>query len=107
MSIVAITKGLLEMDLIGTRIEGDKVVYTYKTKSLIPSIVEAKAKILSAFHLPVDIPCDIKVNQAKRGLIYKEYVVDVTVPANKAGVPSNLLAKNYPVVPMRKRPYRA
>lgn len=107
MSIVAFTKGLLEMDQIGTRVEGNNTVITYKTKSLIPSIVEAKGKIISAFHLPVDIPCNIKVQQVKRGRIYKEYVVEVTVPSTLAGDPSNLLAKNYPILPVRKRPYRA
>ena len=97
-------RSLLEMDHLDTRVEGDKTIYTFKTTSLMPSTTEIKAKILSMLDSPVDIPEDITVREVKRGLIFKEYLVDIVVPTRRIGKLSNLLAKKYGII--RRRPYR-
>ena len=95
---------LLEMDHIGVRTEGDKTIYIFKTTGLVPSLVEAKSKVLSVLDLPVDIPEDINVREVKKGPLTKEYLVEITVDSGKVGKVSNLLAKKYGII--RKRPYR-
>ena len=97
---------LLEMDHVGVRTEGDKTVYIFKTTGLVPSLVEAKSKILSVLGLPVDIPEDISVREVKKGPLTKEYLVEITVDSRKIGKVSNLLAKKYPLILKRRRGYR-
>jgi len=102
--ISAALSAILEMDHVGTRVEGDRTIYTFKTTSLIPSLVEMKSKVFSLFDLPMDIPEDITVREVKKGPIFKEYLVDIAVPTRKIGKVSNLLAKKYGII--RKRAYR-
>ena len=97
---------LLEMDHVGVRTEGDKTVYIFKTTGLVPSLVEAKSKILSVLDLPVDIPEDINIREVKKGPLTKEYLVEITVDNSKVGKVSNLIAKKYPLILRRRRPYR-
>lgn len=99
----AVLKDLLEMDHIGVTMAGDEVIYHFKTTSVIPSLVEMKAKILSVLDTPVDIPKNVEVREVKRGPLFKEYLVDITVPARKVGELSDLLAKKYGI--FRRRPY--
>ena len=89
------------MDHIGVRTEGDKTIYIFKTTGLVPSLVEAKSKVLSVLDLPVDIPEDINVREVKKGPLTKEYLVEITVDSGKVGKVSNLLAKKYGII--RKR----
>lgn len=93
----------LEMDHIGTEVKGDKTVYIFKTTSIIPSLVELKAKILSLLDFPMDIPENVEVEEVKHGIVFKEYIVRITVPRYKLGRLSNLLARKYGI--LRKRPY--
>ena len=102
--LASVLSSLLEMDHVGTRVEGDKTIYTFKTTSLLPSTTETKAKILSVLDLPVDIPEDITITEVKKGLVFKEYLVDIVVDSKKIGKAENLLAKKYGII--RKRPYR-
>ena len=101
--ISSILASLLEMDHVGTRVEGDKTVYTFKTTSLVPSLTELKSKILSMLDFPVDIPSDVTIKEVKKGPIFKEYLVDITVDRRGIGKLSNLLARKYGI--LRKRPY--
>ena len=94
----------LEMDHIGTRVEGDKTIYTFKTTSFRPTFTEIKAKIFSVLDLPVDIPEDVTIREVKRGPVLREYLVDITVDSGKIGKVENLLAKKYGII--RRRPYR-
>jgi len=95
---------LLEMDHVGVRTEGDRTIYIFKTTGLVPSLVEAKSKVLSVLDLPVDIPEDINVKEVKKGPLTKEYLVEIAVDSRRIGKVSNLLAKKYGII--RKRPYR-
>lgn len=101
-----ILKGLLEMDHIDTKVDypvPGKVTYTFKTTSLVPSLVELKSKILSVLDLPVDIPENIIVTEVKRGKVFREYLVDIVVDKSKVGKAADLLAKKYGLI--RRRPY--
>jgi len=100
----ALLAQLLEMDHVGVREELDRTVYTFKTTSLLPSLVEAKSKLFSLLDFPADIPGDVTVKEVKKGLIFKEYLVDIAVDRKGVGRPSNLLAKKYGII--RRRPYR-
>ena len=91
------------MDHVGTRIEGENTIYTFKTTSLHPSIAELKSKILSILDLPVDIPKDIRITEVKHGKIFKEYIVDIVVDTEKIGKLSDIIAKKYGII--RKRKY--
>ena len=102
--IASFFSGLLEMDHIGVRTEDGKTVYIFKTTSIFPSLVEMKSKILSVLDAPVDIPEDIRVKEVKRGLLTKEYVVEIVVSRDTVGKLSNLIAKKYGLI--RSRPYR-
>jgi len=95
---------VLEMDHVGTRVEGDKTIYTFKTTSFRPTFTEIKAKILSMLDLPVDIPEDVTIREVKRGPVFREYLVDITVDSRRIGKLENLLAKKYGII--RRRPYR-
>jgi len=104
MSILAsILAAVLEMDHIGTEVVADKTIYKFKTTSLFPSLVEAKSKVLSVFDLPIDIPENVEVREVKRGKIFKEFLVDITVDTRKIGKATDLLAKKYGI--LRRRPY--
>jgi len=87
------------MDHIGEEVVGDRVVYRYKTTSLTkrPSIVEIKAKIMSIFDMPSDIPVDVRITPTKKGVITKEYIVEIEVPAGKFEVShlQNLFKRKY------------
>jgi len=98
-------QALLEMDHLDTKIVGNKTIYTFKTTSLVPSLVELKSKILSLFDFPVDIPMNVDVEEVKRGKIFKEYLVHITVPKEKVGKMSDLIAKKYPLLAFRRRRY--
>jgi len=103
MILATIIASVLEMDHVGTEVVGERTVYTFKTTSLFPSLVELKSKILSMFDLPIDIPVNVEVKEVKRGRIFKEYLVDITVDTRRIGRISDLLAKKYGV--LRRRPY--
>lgn len=106
MLLASILSGLLEMDHIGTEIVGDNTIYTFKTTSLFKSLTEIKAKILSLFDLPMDIPKNVEIQEVKRGRLFKEYIVKITVPRDRIGRLTDLiLAKKYPVIPFRRRAY--
>lgn len=101
--IGAAVAAVLEMDHVGTSVVGENTIYTFKTTSLIPSLVELKSKILSILDFPIDIPKNVEVREVKRGPIFKEYIVDITVDTGKVGKVADLLAKKYGIV--RKRKY--
>lgn len=103
--ITSALKSILEMDHLDTRVEGNKTIYTFKTTSLIKSLVEPKSKILSVLDFPVDIPQDVSIKEVKRGRILKEFVVDITVPSRLAGKLRDLIAKKYPLIDLRRRKY--
>jgi len=100
-----IMKNLFQMDYVGARTDPitDSVTYIFKTTSVSENLTEVKAKVLSLFDLPVDIPTDVKVTLLKRGPVFRDYLVEITVKSNKVGKVSNLLAKKYGLI--RKRPY--
>ena len=93
---------LLEMDHIGTRVEGDNTIYTFKTTSLTKRLVETKCKILSMLDAPFDIPKNVEIQPVKKGLLFKEYIVDITVPSSRIGELSDLLATKYGIFRRRK-----
>ena len=102
-SVIAATiTAILEMDHVGTSVVGENTIYTFKATSLIPSLVELKSKILSVLDFPVDIPKNVEIKEVKRGPIFKEYIVDITVSSGKIGKVSDLLAKKYGIVRRRK-----
>ena len=100
-----ILKALLEMDHIGVEKRGSNTVYVFKTTGLFKSTAELKSKVLSLLDLPVDIPNNIEVEEVKRGRIFKEYIVKISVPENRIGQLTDLLARKYPIVPLRRRRY--
>jgi len=100
-----IVQAILEMDHVETKVVGDRTIYTFKTTSIVPSLVEIKSKILSVLDAPFDIPMDVKVDEVKRGKIFKEYLVHITVPKEKVGKISDLIAKKYPLIAFRRRRY--
>jgi len=101
----SLLESVLEMDHVGTRVEGENTIYTFKTTGFHPSIVEIKSKILSVFDLPVDIPKDVRITEVKHGRVFKEYLVEIVVDSRLIGKVSDLLAKKYGV--FRRRPYSA
>jgi len=106
LGLGSIISNLLEMDHIGTEVDpySDEVTYIFKTTGLHPSIAEMKAKILSVLDFPVDIPVNVEIEEAKRGLIFKDMIVRITVKRSKIGSLENLLAKKYGII--RRKPYR-
>ena len=74
---------ILGMDLIDTRVGTDKVTYVYRTCGLLAreKIQELKAKLMSIFEMPSDLPIDVRVNPEKKGILVKSYLVEVDVPA--------------------------
>jgi len=103
-SIIAATVGnLLEMDHVNTERVGDETVYTFKTTSLIKSLTELKAKILSILDFPVDIPHNVEIEEVKDGILFKEYIVKIYVNSRMVGKVENLIAKKYGII--RHRPY--
>ena len=100
-----VAREVLQMDYVGATSNpaADTVTYTFKTTSVIKSLVELKSKVLSLFDLPLDIPVDVNVTELKRGPVFKDYLVDITVKSDRVGKVSNLLAKKYGLI--RKRPY--
>jgi len=101
--ISSIITAILEMDHIGTEVVGENTIYKFKTTSISPSLTEFKCKVLSVLDFPIDIPKNVEIREVKRGKLFKEYVVDITVPTRKIGKVSDLLAKKYGIV--RRRPY--
>ena len=93
---------LLEMDHIGTRVEGENTIYAFKTTSLCERLVEIKSKVLSMLDAPFDIPRNVDVKPVKKGLLLKEYIVEITVPSTRIGELSDLLATKYGFVRRRK-----
>ena len=102
-SIVSALSKTITVDYVGTRSEGNKTIYTLKATSPLKTLVEAKSKIISILNFPPDIPENITIEQVKKGLILKDYRVEVTVPKNRFGKPRDLVAKKYGV--LRRRPY--
>jgi len=97
----------LEMDHLDTKKDyptPGKTTYTFKTSGISDSIQEIKAKILSVLDWPVDIPEDVTVTTVKKGPVFKEYLVDITVDSGKIGKAENIIARKYGL--LRKRPYR-
>ena len=76
---------LLEMDHVGTEVRGDETVYTFKTTSLHPRLTEVKAKLLSIADFPMDIPSRVEVEEVKKGILFKEYIVRIHVPREGIG----------------------
>jgi len=108
MSFIIATaiKAVLEMDHVDTKRDyptPGKTTYTFKTSGLSISFQEIKAKILSVFDFPMDIPEDITVTEVKRGPVFKEYLIDIVVDSGKIGKVADLLAKKYGI--LRRRPY--
>ena len=100
--VSSLLKAVLEMDHIGTKRKGNQTIYTFKTTSAIESFVEMKSKILSVLDFPIDVPENIVIKEVKRGPVFREYVVDITVDNKMIGQLGNLLAKKYGVVRTRK-----
>jgi len=96
---------ILEMDHIGIERIGDDTIYIFKATSIFKSLTELKAKILSLLDLPLDIPKNVDIQEVKRGRIFKEYIVRITVPSNRIGQVTDLLARKYPIIPLRRRRY--
>lgn len=90
------------LDYISSKIEGDKTVYTLKGSSPLPTLLEAKSKLHSVLNLPPDIPEDITITETKRGRVFRDFIVEVTVPRDKLGKLRDLIAKKYG---LRRRPY--
>jgi len=103
--LTAILKALLEMDHIGVETTENSTIYKFKTTGLFKSTAELKSKILSVLDLPVDIPKNISIKEAKRGKVFKEYIIEITVPNNRIGQLTDLLARKYPIIPLRRRRY--
>lgn len=103
MILASVLQDLLEMDHVDTSTSAGKTTYTFKTTSLVPSLVELKSKILSIFDFPIDVPDDVNIREVKKGKLFKEYLVDITVDSAKIGKAKNLLSKKYGIV--RNRPY--
>jgi len=104
--LASILASLLEMDHVGTEVVGDNTIYTFKTTSIFKSLTELKAKILSLFDLPMDIPKNVEIQEVKRGRLFKEYLVKITVPRDRIGRLTDLIiAKRYPLIPLRRRHY--
>lgn len=76
---------ILGMDHIGTEVRGDKVTYIYKSAGLFARkrVQEVKAKVLSVLSPPMDLPTEVRVRPVKRGVVVKEFVVEVDVPARR------------------------
>ena len=95
--------GILQMDLLRIDLEDDRVVYTFVTTGAFRSLQEVKAKALMLLDLPVDIAMDVNIEETKRGPIFKDYLVKVSVPIRGVGKISDLLARKYGI--FRRRPY--
>ena len=101
-SIVSALSKTVTVDYVGSRSEGDKTIYTMKATSPAKTLVEAKSKIISILNFPPDIPENISIEEIKRGIILKDYTVELTVPKTRMGKPRDLVAKKYGVVRRRK-----
>ena len=83
--IGAIIGNILQMDLLDTEYSGDRVTYKYVTTSLLGSkgLQELKAKIMSMLDFPLDIPIDVRIYPVKKGVVMKEFIVEIDVPIGK------------------------
>jgi len=81
----ALLEMFLEMDHVDTEVQDDEVIYTFKTTSLVPALTKIKAALLSVADFPVDIPSKIEVEEIKRGVLFKEYLVKIHVPREGIG----------------------
>ena len=102
MALAAILKNTLKIDTMDVSVNEEGVTYTFKTSGISKSLTELKAKVASVLDIPLDIPKNIEVIEAKRGRIYKDYIVKVTVPKRKIGAVRDLVAKKYPAVQARR-----
>jgi len=80
--IGTVIEEIMGMDHIDTTVIGDRVIYKFKSTGIIDSagIQELKAKILSILDFPVDIPVDVRITPIKKGIVFKEYLVEIEVP---------------------------
>jgi len=97
-----VVRQALDIDFIGMKTVGEYTVYTFKTSGIAPKMQEIKAKILSVLDFPLDIPVNIVVKEVKKGKLFKEYEVEMTVHKEKIGKASDLLASRYG---LRRREY--
>ena len=69
--IAKIIAEILQMDHLDTEVFGDRVVYKYKTTSVLgrAGVQELKAKILSILDFPADVPIDIRITPVKNTLL--------------------------------------
>lgn len=72
---------LLGMRFTDCEVHEDRVTYRYIGLGILAreSVASLKAKILQLAVLPADVPVEVRVEPTKRGLITKEYTVEVDV----------------------------
>ena len=93
------------LDFIGAETRGSNTVFKYVTTGFAKTLTEIKSKIFTMLDLPFDIPNDITITEIKKGPLFKQYLVEISVPKERIGKLGNLISKKYGII--RSRPYKS